>query len=63
MSNMFLNVVSTFKGDGINQATRQLGAFGKATSGFGSMLGKVGTALAAFGVVAKGVQFLSLIHI
>jgi hypothetical protein len=57
MSNMFLNVVSTFKGDGINQATRQLGAFGKATSGFGSMLGKVGGALAAFGVATKAVQF------
>jgi hypothetical protein len=57
MSQMFLNVVSTFKGDGITQATRQLGAFGKQTSSFGSMLGKVGGALAAFGVVAKGIQF------
>jgi hypothetical protein len=57
MSNMFLNVVSTFKGDGISAATRQLGAFGKQTSSFGSMLGKVGGALAAFGVVAKGIQF------
>jgi hypothetical protein len=57
MSNMFLNVVSTFKGDGINQATRQLGAFGKATSGFGSMLGKVGSALAAFGVATKAIEF------
>ena len=57
MSQMFLNVVSTFKGDGITQATRQLGAFGKQTSLFGSMLGKVGGALAAFGVVAKGIQF------
>jgi hypothetical protein len=57
MSQMFLNVVSTFKGDGIQQATRQLGAFGKATSGFGSMLGKVGGALAAFGVATKAVQF------
>lgn len=57
MSNMFLNVVSTFKGDGINQATRQLGSFGRATSGFGSMLGKVGTALAAFGAVTKSIEF------
>ena len=57
MSQMFLNVVSTFKGDGITQATRQLGAFGKQTSLFGSMLGKVGGALAAFGVVAKSIQF------
>jgi hypothetical protein len=57
MSQMFLNVVSTFKGDGINQATRQLGAFGKQTSSFGSILGKVGTALAAFGVATKAIQF------
>jgi hypothetical protein len=57
MSQMFLNVVSTFKGDGIQQANRQLGAFGKATSSFGSTLGKVATALAAFGVAAKAVQF------
>ena len=57
MSQMFLNVVSTFKGDGIQQATRQLGAFGKQTSGFGSILGKVGGALAAFGVATKAVQF------
>jgi hypothetical protein len=57
MSQMFLNVVSTFKGDGITQATRQLGTFGKATSGFGSILGKAATALAAFGVVTKTIDF------
>ena len=57
MSQMFLNVVSTFKGDGIQRATKQLGAFGKQTSSFGSMLGKVGGALAAFGVATKAVQF------
>jgi hypothetical protein len=57
MSNMFLNVVSTFKGDGITQANRQLSAFGKQTSSFGSILGKVGGALAAFQVVAKSIQF------
>jgi hypothetical protein len=57
MSQMFLNVVSTFKGDGIQQATRQLGAFGKQTSSFGSVLGKVGGALAAFGVATKSIQF------
>jgi hypothetical protein len=54
---MFLNVVSTFKGDGIQSATRQLGAFGRQTSSFGSMLGKVGGALASFGIAAKGIQF------
>jgi hypothetical protein len=57
MSNMFLNIVSTFKGDGISSATRQLGAFGSATSGFGSTLGKVGAALASFGLAAKAVEF------
>jgi hypothetical protein len=57
MSQMFLNVVSTFKGDGITQATRQLGAFGKQTNSFGSILGKVGTALASFGVATKAIQF------
>jgi hypothetical protein len=57
MSNMFLNVVSTFKGDGITAATRQLGAFGSAAGGLGSTLGKVGAALASFGVAVKAVQF------
>jgi hypothetical protein len=57
MSNMFLNIVSTFKGDGIAAATRQLGAFGSAAGGFGSTLGKVGSALASFGIAAKAVQF------
>jgi hypothetical protein len=57
MSNMFLNVVSTFKGDGISAATRQLGAFGKQAGGLGGTLGKVGAALATFGVAAKAVQF------
>ena len=57
MSQMFLNVVSTFKGDGLSAATRQLGAFGSAAGGLGSTLGKVGAALAAFGVAAKAVQF------
>jgi hypothetical protein len=57
MSQMFLNVVSTFKGEGIQQATRQLGAFGKQTSSFGSILGKVGGALASFGVATKAIQF------
>jgi Skp family chaperone for outer membrane proteins len=57
MSQMFLNVVSTFKGEGITQATRQLGAFGKQTSSFGSILGKVGGALASFGVATKAIQF------
>jgi hypothetical protein len=57
MSQMFLNVVSTFKGDGLAAATRQLGAFGQASNGLGSTLGKVGAALASFGVAAKAIQF------
>jgi len=57
MSNMFLNVVSTFKGDGLTAATRQLGAFGQAAGGLGATLGKVGAALASFGVAAKAVSF------
>jgi hypothetical protein len=57
MSNMNLNIVSTFKGDGIKQATSQLGAFGSKMGGFGSVLGKVGGALAAFGVTAKAIEF------
>jgi hypothetical protein len=59
MSNMFLNIVSTFKNDGISAATRQLGAFGKQAGGLGSTLGKVGAALASFGIAAKAVQFTS----
>ena len=57
MSQMFLNVVSTFKGDGLAAATRQLGAFGQASNGLGSTLGKVGAALASFGLAAKAVKF------
>jgi hypothetical protein len=57
MSQMFLNVVSTFKGDGLAAATRQLGAFGQASNGLGSTLGKVGAALASFGIAAKAVRF------
>ena len=57
MSSMFLNIVSTFKNDGIAAATRQLGAFGAQAGGLGSTLGKVGTALAGFGIAAKAVEF------
>ena len=57
MSNMNLNIVSTFKGDGIKQATSQLGAFSGKMGGLGSVLGKVGGALAAFGVTAKAIEF------
>jgi len=57
MSNMNLNIVSTFKGDGIKKATSELGAFGSKMGGLGSVLGKVGTALAAFGVTAKAIEF------
>jgi hypothetical protein len=59
MSNMFLNIVSTFKNDGIKQATSQLGAFGSAAGGLGSTLGKVGATLAGFGLATKAVQFTS----
>jgi hypothetical protein len=59
MSNMFLNIVSTFKGDGISAATRQLGAFGAQAGGLGATLGKVGAALASFGLATKAVQFTS----
>ncbi len=57
MSNMFLNIVSTFKGTGVSAATKELGQFGRATSGLGGTLGKVGAAIASFGLAAKGVQF------
>lgn len=57
MSNMFLNIVSTFKGDGIKQATNQLGAFSGKMSGIGSMLGKATAGLAAFGATAKAIEF------
>jgi hypothetical protein len=57
MSNMFLNIVSTFKGDGIKQATGELGAFSGKMGGLGSVLGKAATALAAFGVTAKAISF------
>jgi hypothetical protein len=57
MSNMFLNIVSTFKGDGLAAATRQLGAFGSQANTFGSTLGKVGATLASFGLAAKAVEF------
>ena len=57
MSQMFLNVVSTFKGDGLSAATKQLGAFGQAAGGLGSTLGKVGAALASFGLISKAKNF------
>ena len=57
MSNMNLNIVSTFKGDGIKQATSQLGAFSGKMGGLGSVLGKVGGALATFGITAKAIEF------
>jgi hypothetical protein len=57
MSNMFLNIVSTFKGDGIKKATSELGAFGGKLGGLGSMLGTVGKALAGFGIIAKSISF------
>ena len=57
MSNMFLNIVSTFKGDGIKQATDQLGAFGGKLGGFGRVLGGFGKLLAGFAVVSKSIEF------
>jgi len=57
MSNMFLNIVSTFKGNGISTASKQLGEFGRATSGLGGTLGKVGAAIASFGIAAKAIKF------
>jgi hypothetical protein len=57
MSNMFLNIVSTFKGDGIKQATNDLGAFGGKLGGLGSVLGTVGKALAGFAIVSKSIEF------
>jgi hypothetical protein len=59
MSNMFLNIVSTFKDTGIKQATSDLGAFGKQAGNLGSIVGKVGATLAGFGLAAKAVQFTS----
>lgn len=57
MSNMFLNIVSTFKGDGIKKATGELGAFSSKMGGFGDVLGKAGKALAGFAVTAKAISF------
>jgi hypothetical protein len=54
---MFLNIVSTFKGDGIKQATGELGAFNGKMGTFASGLGKAATALAAFGASAKIISF------
>lgn len=57
MSNMFLNIVSTFKGDGIKKATGELGAFSTKMGGFGSVLSKAAAGLAAFGVTSKAISF------
>jgi len=57
MSNMFLNIVSTFKGDGIKKATGELGAFSSKMGGFGSVLSKAAAGLAAFGVTSKAISF------
>ena len=57
MSNMFLNIVSTFKGDGIKKATAELGTFQTGLKPFSSLLGTVGKALAGFAVVAKSIEF------
>jgi hypothetical protein len=57
MSNMFLNIVSTFKGDGIKKATEQLGTFQTGLKPFSSMIGTVGKALAGFAIVSKSIEF------
>lgn len=57
MSNMFLNIVSTFKGNGISSATKELSAFGAQTGFLDKNLKKIGVAIAGFGLAAKGIQF------
>ena len=57
MSNMFLNIVSTFKDDGIKKASSSLGGFAGKLGGIGSMLGTVGKLFAGFAVTAKAIEF------
>jgi hypothetical protein len=57
MSNMFLNIVSTFKGEGIQQANGAITKFQTGLKPFSSLLGKAAAGLAAFGVTAKTIEF------
>jgi hypothetical protein len=57
MSNMFLNIVSTFKSDGLKKATAELGAFQTGLKPFSTLLGKAAKGIAAIGVTAKTIQF------
>jgi hypothetical protein len=57
MSNMFLNIVSTFKGDGIKKATSELGALNGKMGTIASGLGKAAAGLAAFAGTAKAISF------
>jgi hypothetical protein len=57
MSNMFLNIVSTFKGEGIKQANGAITSFQTGLKPFSSLLGKAAAGLAAFGVTAKSISF------
>jgi hypothetical protein len=57
MSNMFLNIVSTFKDGGIKQANGAITTFKTGLRPFSSLLGTATAALASFGIAAKGIQF------
>jgi hypothetical protein len=57
MSNMFLNIVSVFKGEGIREASGAISKFQTGLKPFSSLLGKAAAGLAAFGVTAKTIEF------
>jgi hypothetical protein len=57
MSNMFLNIVSTFKGEGVREASGAISKFQTGLKPFSSLLGKAAAGLAAFGVTAKTIEF------
>jgi hypothetical protein len=57
MSNMNLNIVSTFKGDGIKKAAAELGTFKTGLKPFSSLLSTAAKGLVAFGATAKAIEF------
>ena len=57
MSNMFLNIVSVFKGEGIREASGAISKFQTGLKPFSSLLGKAAAGLAAFGLTAKSIEF------
>jgi hypothetical protein len=57
MSNMFLNIVSVFKGEGVREASGAISKFQTGLKPFSSLLGKAAAGLAAFGVTAKTIEF------